>query len=149
MLIAVEYMHSINIMHRDIKLANAVLLKEFSSEDKTSKIVVKIVDFGTARVVANDKLNKEFVGTHFFLSPEMIKNSGHNTKTDIWSLGVLLFCLRTGLPPFWGKRDRDLYKQILGGYDPGYGQRQTKILQNDKYKCTDDFCDVVREMCTL
>jgi len=90
--LALKHMHDRKIVHRDIKASNIFL---------TSMNVVKLGDFGISSCLShtNDFL-QSFAGTYFYLSPEIINNQPYNYKTDIWSLGVVLYELCTLHPPF-------------------------------------------------
>lgn len=108
LLSALSYMHSLHIIHRDIKLENIVLLSR--AEDC---ITIKIIDFGTA-VQNKHKLvqNYPVAGTLSYLAPEVL--SGTLTeKSDIWSTGVLMYILLTGSTPFRGKSESETKLNIL------------------------------------
>ena len=78
-----KHVHDRKILHRDLKSQNVFL---------TKKGLVKLGDFGIARVLSNTKSRaKTVVGTPYYLSPEIIESSPYNFKSDIWSLGVLLY----------------------------------------------------------
>lgn len=78
-----KYCHDRKILHRDIKSQNIFL---------TTKEEVKIGDFGISKVLEHTKDNLQtLVGTPCYLSPEIIENKGYNLKSDIYSLGVLLY----------------------------------------------------------
>ena len=96
---AVYYMHQNNILHRDLRLENFMVIN--FNEDKScvnKKTVVKICDFDTST-----KLNSEiqvFSGVQEYSSPESLKLQPQTEKSEIWTLGVILFYLRTGEYPF-------------------------------------------------
>ena len=87
---AVIYLHSQNpiILHRDIKPENILI----------NNGRCKIADFGWSNV--DDEFRNTFCGTPDYLAPEMINGTGHNEKLDIWTLGVLMYELLHGNPPF-------------------------------------------------
>jgi len=81
--LALKHTHDKKILHRDLKSQNIFL---------TKRGIVKLGDFGIARVLSHTKsAAKTVVGTPYYLSPEIIMNKAYNFKSDIWSLGVLLY----------------------------------------------------------
>lgn len=99
-------MHSLYppIIHRDIKPEN-ILLDEQGA--------VKLADFGWSNFFSDEQRRQTYCGTPEYLAPEMIKQSGHDKSLDIWNLGVLLFELLTGSPPFEGANQSILFENIL------------------------------------
>lgn len=79
--LAMRFLQSKNIIHRDIKPKN-ILLHEGT---------VKIADFGVAKMIDKYKQNITFEGTIAFMSPQMLKQENYTSLTDMWSLGVTLF----------------------------------------------------------
>ena len=102
-----DYLHKQNppIIHRDIKPENIL-----SCQGR-----LKIADFGWSNL--KDKVRTTFCGTPEYLAPEMLMETGHNEKLDVWTLGVLLYEILVGQPPFTPKKiegmsKADVYEQL-------------------------------------
>ncbi|KAI9345000.1 kinase-like domain-containing protein [Obelidium mucronatum] len=96
------------ILHRDIKPENVFL-------DNSQN--VKLGDFGLSRIIANPEIDfaKTFVGTPFYMSPELVSETSYNTKSDIWALGCLIYELCALEPPFQAKTQSGLTQKIQQG----------------------------------
>lgn len=108
----VKHLHENGIIHRDLKAMNIMC--------STNGRVFKVGDLGVSRQVSENTLMlKTFYGTPLYLSPELVENKPYNEKTDIWSLGVMLYELVTLHPPFKASTLLSLAKLVLkGSYDP-------------------------------
>jgi serine/threonine protein kinase len=91
----VEYIHSIGIAHRDIKLENIMITVDSQGYPKP-----KLIDFGLSTILLNGQTSKDRFGTLVYSSPEILLGLEHNLATDIWSLGILLHMLLVGIFPF-------------------------------------------------
>ena len=106
---AVRTIHRAGIAHRDIKPQNVLLL---SNDDN---IRVRIADFGYARRVHTPESLTDRVGTPSYVAPEVLKNLPHDQRVDIWSLGVVVFVLLVGYPPFLEEDQTTLFHKIRNG----------------------------------
>ena len=110
---ALQYLRSKNIVHRDLKPQNILL---------TSPIHIKITDFGLARYInletelhtppEHEDLFSTYCGSPIYMSPEILNHQQYNSKSDLWSLGVILYELITGTPPFIAKNIKNLVHQV-------------------------------------
>ncbi|MEQ2277164.1 hypothetical protein XENORESO_021160, partial [Xenotaenia resolanae] len=103
---AYAYLHNKNIMYRDLKPENLML---------DIRGYVKLVDFGFAKELIRGEKTYSFVGTPEYMAPEIIKNQGHDFAVDFWSLGILIFELLVGSPPFSSSEPQKIYSKILDG----------------------------------
>eukprot|EP00055_Hartaetosiga_balthica_P002455 m.4028 g.4028 ORF g.4028 m.4028 type:complete len:652 (+) comp2160_c0_seq1:76-2031(+) len=99
------YLHGKGIIYRDLKLDNVML-------DGSGH--VKIADMGLCKQgVTNDNLTSTFCGTPDYIAPEIILGAEYDSSVDFWSLGVLMFEMLNGYPPFEGDDDDDLFNNIV------------------------------------
>ena len=105
-----EHAHSRGIVHRDIKPHNVMVLKDGS---------VKVMDFGIARVMSkSNTLTKEALGSVHYISPEQAKGGYTDSRSDIYSLSVVLYEMMTGRPPFDGESPVAVAIQHINGGAP-------------------------------
>jgi calcium-dependent protein kinase len=105
---AIAYLHSKEIVHRDLKPENFL----FSRADIRSKL--KLIDFGLAKSVSGQKQMTTKTGTCYYVSPEVLRGP-YTQKCDMWSLGVILYMMLSGYPPFDGENDREILDAVKHG----------------------------------
>ncbi|GIY75683.1 hypothetical protein CEXT_811151 [Caerostris extrusa] len=128
---AFSYLHARNIIYRDLKPENMIL---------DTQGYVKLVDFGFAKKLQNGRKTWTFCGTPEYVAPEIILNRGHDISADYWSLGVLMYELLTGTPPFTGPDPMKTYNIILKGIDAiEIGYQKGGIQELQKHKWFDGF----------
>ena len=116
-LVAVEYLHSIGITHRDLKPENLL----YASGDPASPDynTIKIADFGLAKVVSGRSTMSTPCGTPNYVAPEVIDpargSKVYGPEVDIWSLGVIVYVMLCGFPPFYQTSTPALFKEICKG----------------------------------
>ncbi len=89
------YLHNFDICHRDIKPENFLL--KYRNDIKS----IKLIDFGVSRQTKSDQWLQGIQGTPFYTAPEVLKGK-YDKKCDLWSLGVTIYILLSGKPPFNG-----------------------------------------------
>jgi len=109
MLSAVAFLHSRSICHRDLKLENWVLE---SGKDVWSPL--KLIDFGLSTHYRSGERLTRVVGSSYYVAPEVLKKS-YTEACDLWSLGVIVYMLLSGAPPFYGKNDEAIKASIVQG----------------------------------
>lgn len=103
---AIKYMHQRNVIHRDLKMGNILLDHHMN---------IKIADFGLAALLMEKEERKmTCCGTPNYIAPEILNKSkdGHDFSADLWSLGVIMFALLAGSPPFQSKTTEEMYARI-------------------------------------
>lgn len=102
----VAYLHENNCVHRDLKPENLIFANP--SEDAQ----LKITDFGFAeRYKASGTLTQS-CGTPEYVAPEILSDDPYDEKCDVWSVGVIVYILLCGFPPFYGETDEELFKKV-------------------------------------
>lgn len=89
-----RYLHSQSIVHRDLKPQNVLL----SNDKKT----LKIADFGFAKIIGSESLAETMCGSPLYMAPEIMKGRKYTSKSDLWSVGVMMYEALTGIHPFGG-----------------------------------------------
>lgn len=98
--IALGHLHERQIVYRDLKPENVLFKKDG---------YLLLADFGLATKVAKDKMALSYCGTAEYLSPEMLNSLGHDHTVDWWTLGILLYEMLVGIPPFFHKNKHRMY----------------------------------------
>ncbi|KAA8522635.1 hypothetical protein F0562_013004 [Nyssa sinensis] len=102
----VEACHSLGVMHRDLKPENFL----FTSTDEDAAL--KATDFGLSVFYQPGETFSDVVGSPYYVAPEVLRKH-YGTEADVWSAGVILYILLSGVPPFWAETEMGIFKQIL------------------------------------
>ncbi|KAM0019605.1 putative protein kinase CAMK-CDPK family [Helianthus debilis subsp. tardiflorus] len=104
----VHVCHFMGVMHRDLKPENFLMV----SQDEDSPL--KATDFGLSVFIEEGKIYKEIVGSAYYVAPEVLHRR-YGKEIDVWSAGVILYILLSGVPPFWGETEKGIFEEILHG----------------------------------
>ncbi|KAL1537796.1 Calcium-dependent protein kinase 33 [Salvia divinorum] len=104
----VQICHFMGVMHRDLKPENFLL------SDKTEEALLKATDFGLSVFIEEGKTYKDVVGSAYYVAPEVLRRK-YGKEADVWSAGVMLYILLSGVPPFWGDNERAIFDSVLRG----------------------------------
>ena len=147
---ALGYLHESKILYRDLKPENILICDDG---------YIKLADFGLAKLCGEEIANS-FCGTPEYLSPEMIIGTGHDQTLDWWALGVLIYEMLVGIPPFYNANKHKMYYLIEKG-DIRWPEKDrhgvevcaeardliSKLLSKDKKKrlgCNNDVEEVLK-----
>ncbi|CAD8202206.1 unnamed protein product [Paramecium pentaurelia] len=122
---AVQYLHQMNIVHKDIKMKNVFLTKDG---------IIKLGDFSISKKL-DASLNLTQLGTPYYLSPEICESKPYNTKSDIWGLGCLLYELCTKQKPFQGESLPEVFKNIILSETPKLPEGFPEFYQDIINQC--------------
>ncbi|PUZ65434.1 hypothetical protein GQ55_3G222300 [Panicum hallii var. hallii] len=100
--------HTMGVIHRDLKPENFLLL----SKDENAPL--KATDFGLSVFFKEGEVFRDIVGSAYYIAPEVLKRS-YGPEADIWSVGVIVYILLCGVPPFWAESEHGIFNAILRG----------------------------------
>ncbi|MBA0631316.1 hypothetical protein Godav_000199 [Gossypium davidsonii] len=104
----VESCHSLGVMHRDLKPENFLFVNQ--QEDS----LLKTIDFGLSMFFKPGETFKDVVGSPYYVAPEVLRKH-YGPEADVWSAGVILYILLSGVPPFWAESEEGIFDQVLHG----------------------------------
>ncbi|XP_071734146.1 calcium-dependent protein kinase 29-like isoform X2 [Rutidosis leptorrhynchoides] len=104
----VHVCHFMGVMHRDLKPENFLMV----GHDEDAPL--KAIDFGLSVFIEEGKIYKEIVGSAYYVAPEVLRRH-YGKEIDVWSAGIILYILLSGVPPFWGETDKVIFEEILDG----------------------------------
>ncbi|EPS65220.1 hypothetical protein M569_09555, partial [Genlisea aurea] len=123
--------HSMGVFHRDLKPENFL----FSSTDEDSPL--KATDFGLSVFFKQGEVFKDLVGSAFYVAPEVLRRN-YGPEADVFSAGVILYVLLSGVPPFWAESEKGIFDAILRGH--------LNLVSNPWPSISSNAKDLVRKM---
>lgn len=106
---ALHYCHQKEIVHRDLKPENLLYWRQEPDE------TIKLADFGLAYILNKETMMSTACGTPGYVAPEVLTGMGYGAEVDMWSLGVILYILLCGFPPFYDDSTQTLFEIIKRG----------------------------------
>ncbi|XP_009418968.2 calcium-dependent protein kinase 17 [Musa acuminata AAA Group] len=104
----VEACHSMGVMHRDLKPENFLFVNR--NEDSP----LKTIDFGLSVFFKPGETFTDVVGSPYYVAPEVLLKY-YGPEADVWSVGVIIYIILSGVPPFWDETEQGIFEQVLGG----------------------------------
>lgn len=130
---ALFYMHENSICHRDLKPENFL----FTTKEAIEKTHLKVIDFGLACKFTKDQVLTTKAGTPYYVAPQVLAGK-YDYSSDLWSLGVIMFVVLCGYPPFYGETDADVLAKVrLGNFS---------FAKADWKDVSDDAKDLIRNL---
>ena len=105
----IRHCHEFGVMHRDLKPENFLLT---TKDPETQQL--KLTDFGLGMFFTHGDRFRDLVGSPYYVAPEVLKKN-YSHEADMWSLGVILYIMLSGLPPFWGDTEDQIFRMVLKG----------------------------------
>jgi len=132
---AIHYCHKMKVAHRDLKPENLLLTSENDDSD------IKIADFGFAKRVEKPKSLTTQCGTPGYVAAEILEGKPYDTQADMWSIGVIVYILLGGYPPFIESNQRTLFRKIRKG--------QYEFHEEYWGQVSEDAKDLIRNLLTV
>lgn len=130
----VEACHSLGVVHRDLKPENFLLL----SRDEHAEL--KATDFGLSMFFQPGDVFNDVVGSPYYVAPEVLRRK-YGPEVDVWSAGVMVYILLSGVPPFWAETEQGIFEAVLQGY---------LDFESDPWPSISDSAkDLIRKMLTI
>ncbi|XP_055831369.1 calcium-dependent protein kinase 1-like [Solanum dulcamara] len=104
----VEACHSLGVMHRDLKPENFLFV------DQKEESLLKTIDFGLSIFFKPGDKFTDVVGSPYYVAPEVLRKR-YGPEADVWSAGVIIYILLSGVPPFWAENEQGIFEQVLHG----------------------------------
>ena len=108
---AVAYCHSRGVVHRDVKPENVLMDKELVA----GQIFTKLIDFDNSCTFEEGQLLQGVFGTVYYIAPEVVSGQQYDERCDVWSVGVIMYIMLTGQPPFSGSSDEEVIENVKKG----------------------------------
>ncbi|XP_022878058.1 calcium-dependent protein kinase 4 [Olea europaea var. sylvestris] len=105
----VEACHSLGVMHRDLKPENFLLV------NKDNDFSLKAIDFGLSVFFNPGQIFTDVVGSPYYVAPEVLLKH-YGPEADVWTAGVILYILLSGVPPFWAETQQGIFDAVLKGH---------------------------------
>nr|XP_019584014.1 PREDICTED: serine/threonine-protein kinase 33 isoform X2 [Rhinolophus sinicus] len=114
---AIAYLHNKDIVHRDLKLENIMVKSSFIDANNEMNLNIKVTDFGLAvkKLGRSEGMLQTTCGTPIYMAPEVINAHDYSQQCDIWSIGVIMYILLCGEPPFLASSEEKLFELIRKG----------------------------------
>ncbi|XP_052198562.1 calcium-dependent protein kinase 20-like [Diospyros lotus] len=104
----VETCHSLGVMHRDLKPENFLFVNQ------QEESLLKTIDFGLSVFFRPGETFSDVVGSPYYVAPEVLRKN-YGQECDVWSAGVIIYILLSGVPPFWDETEQGIFEQVLTG----------------------------------
>nr|XP_009458177.3 serine/threonine-protein kinase 33 isoform X1 [Pan troglodytes]XP_016775792.2 serine/threonine-protein kinase 33 isoform X1 [Pan troglodytes]XP_054518008.1 serine/threonine-protein kinase 33 isoform X1 [Pan troglodytes]XP_054518009.1 serine/threonine-protein kinase 33 isoform X1 [Pan troglodytes]XP_054518010.1 serine/threonine-protein kinase 33 isoform X1 [Pan troglodytes]XP_054518011.1 serine/threonine-protein kinase 33 isoform X1 [Pan troglodytes]XP_054518012.1 serine/threonine-protein k len=114
---AIAYLHNNDIVHRDLKLENIMVKSSLIDDNNEINLNIKVTDFGLAvkKQSRSEAMLQATCGTPIYMAPEVISAHDYSQQCDIWSIGVIMYMLLRGEPPFLASSEEKLFELIRKG----------------------------------